>query len=142
MNQLKKLEAAKAASFGYPCLHFLSFKHGFWESSCYFISIRGFVIFCKSLAFIFPYTLAKKIWYSMILAISFRTKLTRLSLSLSMARSIIFLYPKTLVFDHLVQFSEGKKNLELHILVHQLRHQDGKSHYFLKPKSKLLDLLV
>ena len=49
----------------------------------------------------------KQFWYSMILSITSPTKLARLSLSMSMAKFIIFSKQKPMLFDILVRFSEG-----------------------------------
>ena len=53
-----------------------------------------------------------QIWYSMISSTTFPTKLARLSLAMSMAESSIFSKPKTMLFDHLVWFSEGIQSFE------------------------------
>ena len=57
-----------------------------------------------------------------IVSITCPTKLARLSLSMSMAKSIIFSKSKTMLF-HLLNHFLKVKNLQLHDLVHHLPNQ-------------------
>ena len=68
-------------------------KYGFWERFLDFFMQLQITSFYLSVHF------GKKFWYSMISSINFSSKLARLSLSMSMAKSIIFSKPKTMPFD-------------------------------------------